>query len=167
MAKDDEPIVREGGQTPQQKFSATIEQGDRGGAYVTIPFDVEGVFGEKRPAVRATFDGVTYRGSLARMGGPHHVLGLRKEIREAIGKGVGDVVEVTVEPDTEPRVVEVPEDLRAELLKYADAEAFFAGLSYSHRREYVEWIEEAKREDTRARRIAKTIEMLRTGGKTR
>ncbi|CAN5158658.1 hypothetical protein BH20GEM2_BH20GEM2_16310 [soil metagenome] len=154
-------------QRQQQTFSATIEQGDRGGAFVTVPFDVEQVFGAKRPKVRATFDGVPYRGSLARMGGRHHVLGVLKEIRERIGKGVGDTVRVTVEADTEPRVVQVSDDLAAALRTKVDAATFFEELSYSHRREYVSWIEEAKRESTRRRRIEETLEMLQTGKKSR
>ncbi len=67
-------------------FSAPIEQAHGGGAYVTVPFDVETVFGKKRVPVQATIDGQPYRGLLVRMGGPCHVLGVLKEIRERIGK---------------------------------------------------------------------------------
>lgn len=146
-----------------QAFRAVIQSSDSGGAYVTIPFDVEAVFGKKRVKVKATFDGEPYRGSIVRMGGPDHFLIVRKDIRTAIGKQPGDEVAVTVEEDTEPRVVAVPDDLAAALDAAPGAKAFFDGLSFSHRREYVVWIEGAKREATRERRIAKAIEMLSDG----
>lgn len=68
------------------------------GAYVEMPFDARAVFGKGRVPVRATFDGTPYEGSIVRMGTPGYVLGLRKDIRRAIGKGPGDVVHVTIEP---------------------------------------------------------------------
>jgi hypothetical protein len=148
-----------------QRFRALIESSDSGGAYVTIPFDVEAVFGKKRVKVKATFDGEPYRGSIVRMGGPDHFLIIRKDIRAAIGKQPGDEVEVTIEEDTEPRVVEVPDDLAAALDASPTAKAFFENLSFSHRREYVEWIEDAKRAATRERRIGKAVEMLAAGRK--
>lgn len=143
-------------------FTAPIEPADRGGAYVTVPFDVEAAFGSKRPRVAATFDGVPYRGSLVRMGGPDHILIVRKAIREQIGKAPGDPVAVTVALDTAPREVAVPDDL-AEALKAAGARAAFDALSYTHRREYAAWIAAAKRPDTRARRIARTAERALEG----
>lgn len=153
--------------SPTQTFSAIIELADGGGAFVTVPFDVEPVFGRKRVPIRATFDGVPYRGTLVRMGESRHLLIIRKEIREQIGKGPGDVVHVTLEEDPEPRVVTLPEDFRAALHAHPDAEARFGALSYTHRKEYVRWIEEAKREATRRRRIEKSIEMLAAGQKPR
>lgn len=148
-------------------FEAVIEEAGGGGAFVTVPFDVEVAFGKKRVQVAATFDGAPYRGLLVRMGGEHHVLIVLKEIRAAIGKQPGDRVEVTVEEDTEPRVIEPPADLRAALEAAPESAAFFEGLSYTHRREYVKWIEEAKREETRRSRIAKAVEMLAAGKKAR
>ena len=121
----------------KQKFRAVIEDVGRGGAFVTIPFDVEQVFGKKRVKVRATIGGEPYRGSLVRMGGPHHVLGVRKEIREKIGKTIGDEIEITVEEDTEPREVQVPQDLQQALESDPAAQAFFQQLSYTHQKEYV------------------------------
>ena len=151
----------------KKAFAATIESNDTGGAFITLPFDVEAELGSKRPKVLATFDGVEYRGSAARMGGPDHILIIRKDIREQIGKQPGDKVKVTIEVDTTPRVVEVPKDLAAAMKGVAKAKAFWKELSYTHQREYVQWIEEAKRADTRERRIAKTIELLAEGKKTR
>jgi hypothetical protein len=147
----------------KRAFRAVIENAGDGGAFVTVPFDVEATFGKKRVKVKATIEGEPYRGSLVRMGGTCHVLGVLKEIRARIGKGISDEVEVTVEEDIEPREVQIPEDLRAALTGVPEAEAFFARLSYTHQREYVRWIEEAKREATRQTRIARAVEQLKQG----
>lgn len=146
-------------------FSAKILDSGGGGAIVEIPFDVEKAFGSKRPKVKATFDGVPYRGLLARMGGENHILIVLKDIREKIGKSFGDSVKVTVEADTAPRVLDIPKDLAGALKKDKAARAFFEKLSFTHRREYVKWIEEAKKEETRQRRIEKAMEMLKKGQK--
>jgi hypothetical protein len=132
---------------------------------VEVPFDVEEAFGSKRPKVKAMIEGVPYRGLLTRMGGPNPILIILKEIREQIGKTFGDEIEVSVELDTEERLVEIPNDLSKELKKNKEVKAFFDKLSYSHKREYVTWITEAKKEETRQRRVLKTIEMLKEGRK--
>lgn len=149
--------------TQKQTFTAVIQNAGGGGAFVTIPFDVENVFGAKKPRVRAMIEGVPYRGILTRMGGDQHMLIILKGIREQIGKTFGDEITITVEADAEPRVVDIPEDLSKELKKDKEARAFFDKLSYTHRKEYVNWINEAKREETRQNRIIKTIEMLKQG----
>jgi Bacteriocin-protection, YdeI or OmpD-Associated/Domain of unknown function (DUF1905) len=150
--------------TKKQTFTATIQNASGasgGGAFVEIPFDVEKAFGSKRPKVKAMIEGVPYRGTLMRMGSECHMLGILKDIREQIGKTFGDEVTVTVEPDTEPRLIEVPKDLIKELKKDKEAKAFFDKLSYTHQKEYVRWVEEAKKEETRQNRIVKTVEMLK------
>jgi hypothetical protein len=146
-------------------FTSRIIDAGGGGAFVEIPFDVEKAFGSKRPKVKATFDGIPYRGLLARMGGEKHILIILKDIRERIGKSFGDSVKVTVEADTEPRVLEIPKDLAGALKKDKAAQAFFEKLSFTHKREYVKWINEAKKDETRANRILKTIAMLKKGQK--
>jgi hypothetical protein len=151
----------------REEFRAVIQGVDGGGAYVDIPFDVERVFGRKRVPVHALIDGESYRGSLVRMGGPHHMLLVRKDVREKIGKGPGDEVHIVVEEDTEPRVVDVPEDLERALGTNRAAREYFDGLAYSHRREYVKWITEAKRDATRVSRIEKAVAMLAEGKKAR
>lgn len=151
----------------KQTFTAVIQNAGSGGAFVDIPFDVEAAFGAKRPKVRALIEGVPYRGILTRMGGDQHILIILKGIREQIGKTFGDEVRITVEPDTEPRVVEAPKDLAKELSRDREAKAFFDKLSYTHQREYVLWIDEAKKEETRRKRIAKAVEMLKKGQKAR
>src|SRR5215207_7492087 len=149
--------------TKKQTFTATILNAGGGGAYVEVPFDVEAAFGSKKPKVKATFEGVQYRGLLTRMGTEHHVLIILKEIREKIGKTFGDEVNITVELDTEPRVIELPSELKKAFKTEKEAKAFFEKLSYTHQREYVMWINEAKREETRQSRFLKTVEMLKQG----
>lgn len=148
-------------------FKAVIQNAGGGGAFVEVPFDVEAAFGEKRPKVKALIEGVPYRGILTRMGTEFHMLIILKGIREQIGKTFGDQIQVSVESDAEPRVVEIPDDLLKELKKDKAAKAFFDKLSYTHQREYVLWINEAKRAETRQTRVAKTLEMLKTGKKSR
>lgn len=149
--------------TRKQTFTATIQNAGGGGAFVEVPFDVEKEFGSKRPKIKALIEGTPYRGTLVRMGSECHMLLILKEIREKIGKTFGDEVTVTVEPDTEPRVIEVPPDLKKAFRAEREAKAFFEKLSYTHQREYVTWITEAKKEETRQNRIAKAIEMLKQG----
>jgi hypothetical protein len=149
-------------------FTATIEATpvSSGGAFVSFPYDVEKEFGTKgRVAVHATFDGIPYTGSLMQCGGPHHMLGILKSIREQLGKNPGDPVRVEVWKDEAVRTVDVPSDFAA-LLKKEKLREFFDALSYTHRKEYVRWITEAKKEETRAARLTKSVEMLRAGIKT-
>ena len=149
-------------------FEAKIEAADRGGAFVYIPFDVEETFGKKRVKIKAVFEGeAEYRGTLVRMGSPQHILIVRKDIRTQIGKQPGDVVKVSLVEDTQPRVVEVPENFQQLLNQDETVKQFFSKLSYTHQREYVEWITEAKKEETRERRMLKAIEMLKRGKKGR
>ena len=142
-------------------FTATIQDAGGGGAFVEVPFDVESLFGSKRPKIKALIEDVPYRGTLTRMGTDCHILGIRKEIREQIAKTFGDEVTVTVEPDTESRRVEVPAELKQAFRTEKEAKAVFERLSYTHQKEYVTWINEAKRAETRQNRIAKTMEMLK------
>jgi hypothetical protein len=142
------------------QFRAVIQLGDGGGAFVIVPFDVEKTFGKKRVRILATIDGQPYRGSLVRMGTPDHMLLVLKKIREKIGKSVGDEVSVELQEDFELRQVEVPADVQKALAEL-DAMANFSRLSYSHQREYIQWVVEAKREQTRQSRINKMIELLK------
>jgi hypothetical protein len=118
--------------------------------------------GARRFPVVATVNGYTWRTSVARMGG-EFLLGLNKEVRQEAGVEAGDEVEVTVELDTAPREVEVPEVLATALAANPDAAAAFGRLAFTHRKEYARWVAEAKREETRDRRVRQALEMLRTG----
>jgi hypothetical protein len=151
--------------TKKHSFTAVIINAGGGGAFVEVPFDVETAFGSKKPKVKAMIEGVPYRGLLVRMGGEHHILIILKGIREQVGKTFGEKIKVTVEPDTQPRVIEIPKDLLKEFKKEKQAKTFFDSLSYTHQKEYVLWILEAKKDETRERRIMKTIEMLKNGQK--
>jgi len=147
-------------------FQAVIQEGRGGGAWIEIPPKVSESFGTKgRVPVKATFDGVPYRGSIAPMGRGMHILGVKKDIRQSIGKDIGATVRVTMEQDTEDRIVEIPEDLQRALSRDAAARTAFERMSYTHRKEYVQAVEEAKKPETRQRRIEKTLEMLRAGSK--
>ena len=144
------------------EFAGVIKTTGEGGAYVEFPFDVEEKYGVKgRVPVKVTFDGVPYAGSMVRMGTECHLLLILKEIREKMGKGEGDKVAVTVELDDAPRVIVLSPDVEAAYKKAGVLERYRA-MSYTHQREYNLWIEEAKQEETRKRRIAKAVEELRT-----
>lgn len=149
------------------EFKAIIENAGNGGAYIKIPFDVNEAFGKKLVKVNASLDGEPYRGLLTRMGDPWHILIVLKGIRKKIGKTFGDEINVVVEEDLEPRNIEIPSILAAAFEHEAEALAFFESLSYTHRREYVMWIEEAKQESTRQNRVTKAIEMLKKKQKER
>lgn len=151
----------------KHEFKAVIQDAGNGGAYVIVPFDVEKAFGKKRVKVKANIEDVPDRGSLVRMGTPDHMLLVLKEIREKIGKTFGDEITVELEEDLEPRQIEVPPDLQKALDDNPTQLSFFNQLSYSHQREYVLWINEAKREQTRQERIQRTIEMLKQGKRER
>jgi len=144
----------------KQTFTAVIKQHPGiDGAYVEMPFDVEAGFGAKRVKARAYFDGKEYRGSIVKMGGCY-LIGMTQALRKEIGKKPGDTVTVEVEEDKEERIVEVPDDFAAALAEKPEAQEYFAKLSYSHKREYVRWITEAKKAETRKARIEKAVAML-------
>ena len=146
-------------------FTATIQNPGGGGAFVEIPFNVEKEFGSKRPRIKALIEGIPYRGTLVRMGSECHMLLILKEIREQAGKTFGDEIKVVVEADVEPRVVELPADLMKEFKKDKTAKENYDKLAYTHQKEYVKWIEESKKEETRQNRIVKTLEMLKQNKK--
>jgi bifunctional DNA-binding transcriptional regulator/antitoxin component of YhaV-PrlF toxin-antitoxin module len=144
----------------KQTFSVLLEKYPNMEATgITVPFDVEEVFGAKRVPVKATVNGAEYRGSVVRMGGKY-MLGIPKAFREAAGIKAGDNIVVTLEKDAAERAVNVPEDLAALLKKNKDAAKAWEKLSYTHRKEHARAIEDAKKPETRARRIEKAIEML-------
>ncbi len=133
---------------------------------IDFPYDVQETYGVRgQVKVKVTYDGVPYRGSLAKMGHDCHFLIVRKDIRKQLGKNAGDIVHVTVQRDTEERVVELPPELADLFIQNPEAKVRYDKLSYTHRKEYVQWINEAKRPETRQNRLAKTIEMLMNGKK--
>lgn len=143
----------------KQTFSCVLEKHPTMNATgITVPFDVEAVFGAKRVPVKATVNGAEYRGSVVRMGGKY-MLGVPKEFRDRAGIEAGNNIVVTLERDSAERTVEVPKDLAA-ALKKAGLRGRFDALSYTHRKEHVRAIEEAKAAETRVRRIEKAVNMV-------
>jgi uncharacterized protein YdeI (YjbR/CyaY-like superfamily) len=131
-----------------------------GGHLVEVPDEVVAALGGRgRIPVQARFNGVPYRGSIVKMGGVM-MLGVTKAVMAEAGAGPGDVLDVVVENDEAPREVEVPPELTTALKRNRAARAVWDGLSFSHRREYVSYIVEAKKEETRARRVERTIQAL-------
>lgn len=148
------------------EFDGVIEAAGQGGACIPVPFDPKEVFGTGRSVrVRATYDDFEASSNVVSMGG-RPVLGMHKATREATGKGPGDTVHISLVADTTPRVVTVPPELEAQLQAHPNARSIFDGLSFTHRREFAEWVAEAKKQETRDRRAQKAIEMM-VEGKTR
>ena len=149
------------------RFRATVELGGKTATGIEVPEDVVAALGSgSRPAVTVTIGGHAYRTTVARMSG-RFLVPLSAENRTAAGVAAGDQVDVEIALDSGPREVTVPDDLAAALAHDDTARATYDGLSYTHRKEWVRWIEEAKKAETRATRLAKTVESLRAGKRAR
>jgi len=145
------------------RFHATILQSGKTATGIEVPDDVVEALGAgRRPPVKVTINGFTYRSSIAALGGVSMV-GISAENRAGAGVAGGDEVDVEIELDTQPRQVDVPADFAAALDADPRARATFDGLSYSNRSWHVLSIEGAKTDETRQRRIAKSVEALREG----
>ncbi|MCZ2404282.1 DUF1905 domain-containing protein [Paenarthrobacter sp. Z7-10] len=146
------------------KFT-TIIQGSGNKAGIEVPEDIVSALGAgKRPPVVVTINGKSYRSSIAVMGG-QNMVGVSALNRELTGAAAGDTVEVDIELDTQPRIVDVPDDLAAALEAEPAAKAFYATLNYSSQRRYVEPLADAKTAETRSRRVAKVVTDLKAGKK--
>ncbi|WP_461173943.1 YdeI/OmpD-associated family protein [Arthrobacter sp. Z1-9] len=146
------------------KFTTTI-QGSGNKTGIEVPQQVVAELGAgRRPPVVVTVNGKSYRSSIAVMGG-QNLISLSAANREFVGVQAGDTVEVTLELDTQPRIIEIPEDLAAAMAAEPAAQEFYATLGYSSQRRYVEPLGEAKTPETRARRIAKVVADLKAGKK--
>ena len=145
------------------RFRSTVELGGKTATGLPVPAEVVEALGSgRKPAVRVTIGGHTYRSTVATRGGVY-MLPLSGENRTAAGVAAGDDVDVDLELDDQPREVAVPDDLAAALAEDDAARAAFEGLPYSHRQRHVLAIEGAKAPETRQRRVAKALEMLREG----
>jgi len=145
------------------RFRTTVESNGKTATGIEVPAEVvDGLGSGRRPAVRVTINGFTYRSTVASMGG-RFLLPVSAERRTAAGVAAGDEVDVDVELDTEPRQVTVPPDLAAALDSDQEARRRFDSLSYSHRLRHVLAIDEAKSAETRQRRIERAVVMLRDG----
>ena len=144
----------------KQTFSVKLKKHETSEATViTIPFDPEEVFGAKRVPVRGKLNGAEFRSTIFRMGG-QYLLVVNKQLREAANVKSGDMITVEIERDTEPRIVEPTEDLAKALNENPAAKKNWEKLSYTHKKEFVLVIEEAKKPETRARRVQKIIDEL-------
>lgn len=150
-----------------QRFTAELIKDDEvEGFGIQLPFDPKAVFGKVRVPVKVTVNGYTYPSTIFSMGGCYWIP-VAKVVREGAGIGPGQKLEVEIAEDDAPRVVKAPADL-AKLLK-ADAKlkAAWEKLSFSHKKEHANALEEAKKPETRARRLEKCVEMLRAPKKSR
>lgn len=147
------------------RFSSTVELGGKTATGIHVPDAVIAALGtNKRPAVQITIGGYTYRTTAVRMGG-RFLVPLSAENRTAAGVHAGDEIDVDIALDDEPREVELPPDLAAAL--DADARRHYDSLAFTHRKEWVRWVEDAKKPETRASRVEKTVAALREGKKAR
>jgi hypothetical protein len=147
----------------QVKFRAVLELSKKTATGIQVPREVvESLGAGKRPAVKVTINGYTYRNTIAPMGGVY-MLSVSGEVRENAGIAANDEVEVELELDTAPREVVVPPDFAAALDADADARRSFDALSYSNKRRHILSVEGARSDETRQRRIVKSVEELRAG----
>jgi len=144
-----------------------VELGGKTATGMAVPDDVVAALGAGRRApVRITVGGHSYRTTIAVMGG-RCLVPLSAENREGAGVAAGEQVDVDIELDSAPREVEVPDDLAEALASEPEAARFFESLSFTHRKEWVRWITEAKKAETRAQRLTRTVEALAEGRRTR
>lgn len=145
------------------KFKTVVELGGKTATGIRVPAEIVKELGSgQRPRVYVTINDHTYRSSIAPYSG-EYLIPVSADVREAAGVAAGDEIEVAVRLDTDPREVEVPEDLAAALAADPEAAKFFESLSYSNKRRIVLPIEDAKTAETRQRRIDKSVEKLREG----
>ncbi|MES2765068.1 MAG: YdeI/OmpD-associated family protein [Bacteroidota bacterium] len=146
------------------EFDAMIfKAGDNNGCGVKMPFTVQEMFGVNgQVKVVGTFDGEPFRTSIAPYSTGNFIV-IKKDVRAKIGKEAGDTVRIVMELDTAPRIVDVPEDFKTVLKEFPAEEEFFKKISFTHQKEYVNWINDAKKQETRERRILKAVEMMREG----
>ncbi len=150
------------------EFKGTIKQnGSINAAFIEFPFSTEELFGKKgQVKIKAIFDEkVNYRGSLAKIKSDCHILGLTQYVRNKLGKSFGEEVFVQVWEDKEERIVEVPDDVMEVFNQNKEAFLLYEKMSYTHRKEYIRWVTEAKRPETRENRKIKMIEMILAGKK--
>jgi hypothetical protein len=150
------------------QFTAIIQQNeDMNAAFVEFPFSTEELFNKKGLVkIKALFDDkVEYRGSLVKMKSDCHTLGLTQAIRKQLNKTFGDSVSVSLMEDKEERTVEIADDIAMIFNENQEAKSLFDKMSYTHRKEYIRWIEEAKKPETRENRKIKMIQMILNGKK--
>ena len=149
-----------------KKFEAVLERPEGTGAwtYLRVPLQVSGPFGAKgQIKVKGTINGLEYRSTLMPQGDGTHYLVVKKEVRDQIGATKGSKVQVVMELDNAPRKVDLPADFKRALAGDAAAKTAFTKMAYSHQKEYLQWIEAARRPETRARRIGEVLKRIVAG----
>ncbi|GEJ44896.1 hypothetical protein CRS_15040 [Chryseobacterium sp. ON_d1] len=143
------------------------QNGEMNAAFVEFPFSTEELFSKKgQVKIKVVFDEkVEYRGSLTKMKSDCHILGLTQEVRKQLGKTFGDEVSVSLIEDKEERMVEIADDIASVFDENPEAKTLFDKMSYTHKKEYIRWIEEAKKPETRENRKTKMILMILDGKK--
>jgi bifunctional DNA-binding transcriptional regulator/antitoxin component of YhaV-PrlF toxin-antitoxin module len=146
----------------KQTFQVLLEKHETSEATgITIPFDVEAVFGSKRVPVCGNINGAAFRSTLVRMAGKY-VMVVPKKLREAANVKSGEIVSIEMKRDYAPRIVEPPADLAKALKENSPAKKVWEKLSFTHKKEFALAIEDAKKPETRTRRVQKTIDELLT-----
>ena len=145
---------------PELHFESRLES-DQGACFIRIPPQTLTALGQgKRLPVKVTINRHSYRTTIAVYGGTSY-LGVRREVREAAGVAAGDQLAVRLEYDAEPRTVDLPDAFRSALEADAAAAATFEKLSYTRKKEFIQWVTGAKRADTQRRRMEQAMGMLR------
>ena len=144
---------------PELQFEGRLES-DQGACFIRVPPEVLAALDQgKRMPVKVTLNGHSYRTTIAVYGGRHY-LGVRREVREAAGVAAGEQLAVGIEYDAEPRTVDLPEVMRGALLSDAAATAAFEKLSYTRKKEFIQWVTGAKLAETQRRRMEQAIARL-------
>ena len=145
---------------PVLQFDGRLES-DQGACFIRVPPETLTALGEgRRVPVRVTLNGYTYRTTIAVYGGRSYI-GVRREVREAAGVAAGDPLTVGLEYDAQVRTVDLPEALRAALEADAAIAAAFEKLSYTRKKEFIQWVTGGKREETQRRRMEQAMAILR------
>ena len=139
--------------------AAILRADDMDVFYIPVTFDVEKTFGKKRLKVKIRYDKVLYRGLLTKYNGEYNLM-MNKEIREQVGKKPGDTVNIKIEEDHDERKVALPKILNDYFKKEKELKAVFDGMSFTHQKEYTQWITSAKKEETLQNRLIKFKELL-------
>ena len=149
-------------------FEGIIQQnGEINAAFIEFPFSTEELFGKKgQVKIKVLLDGkIEYRGSLAKMKSNFHKIGLTQEVRKKLGKTFGESISVKLWEDKEERIVEIPDDFLEVFNQNKEAFSLYEKMSYTHRKEYMRWITDAKKSETKENRKVKMIEMILSGKK--
>jgi hypothetical protein len=147
----------------RRTFRAKLETEGPGAAwtFLRVPFDVEEMFGTRaRVSVKGTINGFAFRSSIVPTGNGGHQMVVNKQMQSGAGARLGDTVRVEIAVDKVPRAVVAPPELKAALARNHEASEAYSALAPSHRKAFAEWVREAKKPETKARRAEKTIEML-------